>query len=376
MANNLFDNPNPDYFGYSNQNENVYDFFNRSAHPKFLVVKNKLEELFSHYPDEHKYELKKRFKKSFHSCFYELFLYSLFKGLGFSIKIHPELGVSGKTPDFLVSNDKMEFVVEAQIVTGKSAEKVNQDRKRNEFYDHINKLGLKGFFIEINELEFKSSKQPSTRALKAFLKEEIGKLNHKEIRAKLNSGGLSNLDSLIYEDKDVRIVMNTIPVDQIDEKDKSKNIIGMWPMQFSSGHELESISKAIQKKSKKYKKIGYPLLVCVNSHIVFMTRKLDAQNVVWGTDGDDIEKFDGIFYAQNKFINTELSGIMITKVFPFNIPIADCWIFKHPQSRMEIDFKMLGLAFDEVKDYRINNNAGIVPNDIFKIAPNWVTGFE
>ena len=92
--------------------------------------------------------------------------------------------------------------------------------------------------------------------------------------------------------------------------------------------------------------------------------------------GDDIEKFDGIFYAQNKFINTELSGIMITKVFPFNIPIADCWIFKHPQSRMEIDFKMLGLAFDEVKDYRINNNAGIVPNDIFKIAPNWVTGFE
>ena len=132
MPNKLFDNPNPDYFGYSNQNENPYDFFNRSAQQKFLVVKNKLEELFSQYPDEHKYELKKRFKKSFHSSFYELFLYSLFKGMGFSIKIHPDLGVSGKTPDFLVSNDKMKFVVEAQVVTGKSDEQVNQDRKRND----------------------------------------------------------------------------------------------------------------------------------------------------------------------------------------------------------------------------------------------------
>ena len=58
------------------------------------------------------------------------------------------------------------------------------------------------------------------------------------------------------------------------------------------------------------------------------------------------------------------------------MPIADCWLFKHPQSKMEIDFKLLGLAFDDVKGYKINNNEGLAPNDIFKIDVDWVAGFE
>lgn len=373
----LFDNPNPDYYGYSNQNENAYDFFNRSALPKFVVVKDKLEELFSQYPEEHKYELKKRFKKTFQSSFFELFLYSWFKGLGFSVKIHPDLGVSGKKPDFLVSKGRIEFVVEAQVVSGKSEEQANEERKKNEFYDHINKLRLNGFFIEIHELEFKSNNQPSTRALKAFLREEITKLDQNEIRERLNVGGFSNLNPIVYEDDDVRVVINPIPIDKVeDDEDNSKNIIGMWPMQFSSGRELESISKAILKKAKKYKKLGYPFLICINSHIIFMTSKRDAQNVVWGTYGDNIENYNGIFYSDKKFINTELSGVLITKVFPFNIPVADYWIFKHPQSKFEIDFKMLGLEHNDVDTFKIRRNEGLSFNDAFKIDPNWLSGFE
>ena len=290
--------------------------------------------------------------------------------------IHPDLGISGKRPDFLISSEKLEFVVEAQVVSGKSKEEARKERLTNEFYDNINKLNLKGFFIHIDEIEFKSTKQPSTRALKAFLKEEISNLDKQEIQEKLKSGGFANLNSLIYENEDVRIIINAIPMDQIDDDEYDKKIIGMWPMKFSTGRELECINKAIQKKASKYKKIGYPLLVCINSHIVFMTRKLDAQYAIWGTYGEDIENYNGIFHHNKKFINKGLNGVMITKVWPGNIPSAECWIFKHPNSKLEMDFKALKMSFDDVKGYQIHNNEGLSINDVFKIDPEWLSGFD
>ena len=79
----------------------------------------------------------------------------------------------------------------------------------------------------------------------------------------------SGLNPLIYEEWDFLIKINLIPRDKKEEsEDNFKRVIGMWPMQFFTGSGQDSINKIIEKKSKKYKNIGLPFLICVNSLLI------------------------------------------------------------------------------------------------------------
>lgn len=70
------------------------------------------------------------------------------------MKIHPDLPSSPKRPDFLICRDGLEMYVEAKVVTNKTDEQEAFERKRNEFYDNLNKLDSGDFYYMLNVLTF------------------------------------------------------------------------------------------------------------------------------------------------------------------------------------------------------------------------------
>ena len=112
----LFDNISRNFDGPAKHNEETYSYFNRSSRIDVSIVREKLNKWFEEYPNEEKKELKKRFQKDFDPAFYELFLFQLFKTLGFEIEIHPQIPSSSNRPDFLIKKGQLEIEIYSEYL--------------------------------------------------------------------------------------------------------------------------------------------------------------------------------------------------------------------------------------------------------------------
>ena len=71
-------------------------------------------------------------------------------------------------------------------------------------------------------------------------------------------------------------------------------------------------------------------------------------------------------------MSTRPSGVLITKVYPFNIPNANYWLFEHPFTENKLDFKALGVKYSYLKDSRIAKATGQDLDEIFSIPKDWL----
>lgn len=373
----LFDDKIRDYDGYSDHNEYTYDFLDRSSKTEFKQVRDLLNDWFSIFPDSEKAEIKSRIRKDFDSTFYELFLHQLFYKLGFSILVHPKVPKSKKRPDFLVTKDDLEMYVEAKVITGKSKVEESFERKQNEFYDALSKLNFDRFLISLDTLIFKTDKQPSPKKFIKNIQSKIEKLNPDEISDSTNSGVISTLPKIEYEDESIKAIVGIIPLIKEASSEKHKRPIGMYPMESFWGNGNNILKKAINDKGKRYGELDKPFLICINTVDFKTVVKSDVDNAIWGSkalswstnpenrDEKWIRKLDGVFLNSKGARLKYVSGIAFTRVIPFNIKNADFGLFKHPFSTNEFDFDKLNLEYEYVREGQILKKEGRNLSDIF-----------
>ncbi len=364
--------------GYSKENENPYDFYNRSAIPNFTIIRNLLNQWFFEFPEKEKNELKQRFKKDFYPAFYELFLFQLFRNLGFSIKIHPKVPKSTHRPDFLIKKGDLEIYIEAKVDKDRSKKEEAFDRKESEFYDQLGKLEINGFYIWVEELIFKSKYQPKTKKIRNTILKDLNKLNPLLLAKQVKENGYESLKKIKYEDDDVKIIFLPLPLEQ---QKKIKKPIGAKPIKIFVGAGIDSLRKSIVKKANRYGKLDKPFIICINAMSGKTQDNLDIQNAIWGSIGLSISNFDssewkrrsdGIFFNKNKIQLKNLSGVLITKVVPTNIPNVNYWLFKNPFSNNTFDFNKLGLKYTYIEEKKICENIGNNLDEILKISKDWI----
>lgn len=338
---------------------------------------------FRKYPDEGKNELKNRFKKEFSSAFYELFIFNLFKSQGFKIVIHPSVPNTTKRPDFLVSKYKKEFYIEAKIATGESKKQESLRKRINQIYDSLNTISSPNFFIGIDELILHSTLQPSTKVIRDKIETELKNVDPDEITKIIQSSGYENKPKITFEDQNLTLIISIIPKAP-DFRNQESTPIGIYPSEVFWRGEEDSIKSSFTKKAKKYGKLDKPYLICINAMGKRFIGDYDVMNAVWGTTAlswstnpdDRDEKLtrikDGIFLSDTGPIFKNVSGILITHVMEFNIPISDYWLMKHPSASKELDMKNFYLGYQYVEDGRINIIQRKTIGQILKIAPNWL----
>lgn len=353
-------------------NYDSYLYIHQSARAEVEEVRNLLNTWFDDILASEKGELIRRFKTDFDSSFYELFLFQLFKKLGFEISFHPDVPNSSKKPDFLLKKDGIEIYAEAKISRNKSEAEESIEKKINTIYDNLNKIRPKGFLLKIEELRIKTKKQPSSKKIVKELKEQIEKLDHDTVtRLTLER----KLKPIIYEDHEVYISIKPIPVISEAKEIVFEKPIGIYPIEFFQETGEEALKNSILKKAKRYGTLDKPFIVCINMIGDKIMGNWGIENIIWGSTaisfsknpldkGKVIRQPDGVFLNHNGVRLKNLSGIFVTRVFPYSIADAKYWLFEHPFTENKLDFNFLGLKSYYVKDNKIVINEG---DDIAKI---------
>jgi hypothetical protein len=380
----LYDNIERHYHGPANNRENTYDYYNRSGRKDISIVRDKMEEWFSNIPNSEKSEMKERFRKSFDSVFYELFLFNLFISLGFEITIHPVVPETTTKPDFLIKKGSLEIYVEAKISKDKSHLDEANENRLNQFYDSINKIKSPNFLLYVEKLDFKTDKQPQTKAIINYFENELSKLDPDVFYAAIEHTGLEGINSIQYSNDQIDIVIKPMPVIP-SARGKSERAIGMFPFESFMGGAEESLQDSINSKAKRYGKLDKPYIICINALSFKTSSGFDVENAIWGslafswsTDPNNrneknIRQPDGIFCNKKGARIQNVSGILVTRVFPHNIPSAKYWLFEHPFSHNKLDFTHLGLIYNFVENNIIIKNTGQNLDTILNIEKDWLS---
>lgn len=381
----LFDDTTEFIDGPSKYNTNPYDYYQKSSRLDVNAVRKLLESWFLDFPLKERKELKGRFKKEFYTAFYELFLFKLFANQGYEIEIHPTLKSSTKRPDFLIKKDGVKCYVEAKVCNDKSKAQIGFERKQNQLLDEINEVRIKGFLLQISELSFLTNKQPRTKELIRLVEREVPKIDRKSLEKDLKENGIDRIPEIKYENQDFRISIRPMPLKDSFKDKISDTPIGMLPAETFWGGGEESLKDSITKKARRYGKFDIPYLICINAIGKKTSGKIDIENVIWGSlawsftnnpDDEDakwIRKSDGIFHNGRRATKTNVSGILVTKVFPFGVPNSKYWLYKNPFSKNPFDFDQLDLKLNYIKNGQIVSQEGQDLDKIFKMSKDWLS---
>jgi len=379
----LFDDKNRTYLEPATHNENTYDYFDRSARQDVSNVRQVLNEWFENYPLTEKHELKSRFKKTFSSAFYELFIYTLFSHQGFEITIHPEVPNSNKRPDFLLKKDDIEFYIEAKEAKDESSEQQSIKRRTNQIYDSLNTIQSPNFFLRISELTLKTTRQPTTKKIINIVENELKSIEPDKVTELIQNYGLDGSPHLQIEDSDLKLVISLIPKDP-SYRNSGGRPIGTYPFDTYWGGAEGSIKNSFAKKAKRYGKLDKPYIICINAIGSRFSGEDDVENAVWGSSAlswsDDpnnpdeklVRQKDGLFLSNKGPIFQNISGILVTYAVAFNIPVSKYWLIKHPFSNQVLDFGIFDMTYQYVKDGKISTNQGKTVGEILNINTGWL----
>lgn len=363
---------------YAKHLDNIFDFYDRSAKPEFAEVRDIVNKWFESYPIDEKHELKSRFKKTFSSAFFELFIYQLFTKQGFKLTTHPKLTHTDKTPDFLAEKGDFSFYIEAKEATDLSESEVAQNKKLSALYNAISTCNIPDFWLCIDEFHIKGNKQPSGKRIIELIETESKKFTPEAVANQLEIDAQRESRHIVIDKADVRIEITLLPKSPEIRGDSSIKPIGVYPMGTFWGGPDESIRNAVQKKASRYGDLDKPYLICINALSERGVNSISVHIAILGsvagtfsTNPNDKDlrwerTKDGVFLSDRGPIATRVSGIFVTRVFPSNVFAAEHWLLKHPYCKLELDCKQLDLQHEELEGTSWQNIPGKTVGEILK----------
>jgi hypothetical protein len=379
----LFDDFVRTYDGVANHMEDDFSFLNRSARPASTRVRAILEEWFEDYPDQHKSELKRRLSSDFSVGFFELLLHNLLLQLDYDVEVHPSVPSKGRGhPDFLIKDSAGTNVfLEAAIVTDESKEEKAQNRVRSVLYDQINQLEIPDYFLDVSRIHNPIGKQPSGRKLRQFISGCINSLNYEHILTLAQLGAINDLPRWTYKEKELEIDFGVIPVSPENRGKLSHKAMGSYPGGFKWGGSDAAIRSKIVKKAQKYGHLGAPYLIAVNCLSKWGTDRNDEIRALFGTERFSLKDFgsqvdpdrkpDGVWLGPKGPRRRRLSGVILTTVFPWNLPKANVTLFHNPWADYPYKGSLCRLPQAIVTEHGIAMIGGDSFGSVFSLHHDW-----
>jgi hypothetical protein len=293
--------------------EASFDFLNRVDSPYWQRVRDFVEDAFTRYPAEHAADLRARFRDDQWSAhigaWWELYLYSLFRALGSTVEIHPEMPGTTTRPDFLIDSD---FVVEARhVATGLVAAQPGPGRE-SWITGPLEELWHPNFRVSIRILN-RDDAQPRRAAVTAGVLEWLDGLDADA----LLDAGPQHAPTFTQQAGGWCFRLSPMPVGPARRGDRNRRLIGIFPGYSGWGdNTVGTLRAALKEKARKYGKFGLPYAIAPLLSSGF-TKPADIIDTLYGSDG---------FWATR---NTRVSGVLVgTTVYPWSAggPIPRLWL--------------------------------------------------
>ncbi|MEZ0357799.1 hypothetical protein [Mycobacterium sp. SA01] len=150
----LFDPYIDHYGGPASETESAYHFLNRACDPIWQRTRELTEAWYLEYPDADG-DLRARFQSDdvgqHLAAWWELYVYSAFRALGYEVEVHPTVPETDKRPDFRVSRDSSGMYVECAAMAGDDV--VENAAGQAWIRESINKAKNPDFMVQVEFTE-------------------------------------------------------------------------------------------------------------------------------------------------------------------------------------------------------------------------------
>lgn len=368
--------------------ERSFAYLEHSARPQMQRTRDLLEDWFSHYPESHKSDLKRRFEtrveSQFLSAFFELYLHELLLQLGCSVELPPQGPLQSRRPDFLVhSQNGPDHYVEAVLADKNSSKDAARQAMVEQVFDAINRIDSPNFFVDISVTGAPST-QPPARKIRARVENWLRSFDPDTVRNQYERGGLAALPLLHEAHEGWKIHFRAFPKSQDVRGKPGIRPIGMWSSGAAPSNAKVAIRNAVRDKANHYRDLGTPYLVGVNS----LTSGTDRDEIVEALFGSEEHIFpvndpdappfvnyarDGAWLGIDGPINTRVSAVLvISHLVPWGTAVSDLTLYHNPWASYRYSGEMNRFPKMAVQpDGTLRWEAGIHPRELFGLPEGW-----
>jgi hypothetical protein len=265
------------------ESEPLAEFYDRITGPYWDQVREVINEWSSHLPANAQPGIRSRLRdrnkdSNVYSALWELYLHEMLIGSGCTVEVEQAAGNRGKYPDFLVTHEDRQFVMEAiwtvERLTGSAHSPLTAS-----LLDAINTVPSPNFGLAVT-INRTGTKKPSQKRLKAGLVQWLAELDPDEAIADPEQrGGARSRHT--WEEGDWSVSFEAIPRSP-GRRGLPSRTIGFYPVMASWGGESELVLDAVKRKGTRYGELNLPFIVAVG-HAGFFPEEEDVETALYGS---------------------------------------------------------------------------------------------
>lgn len=325
----FYDVDSPNFSIYASVGESNFSYLNRSQRIEYIHARQRLDQWFFNYPQNHQHELKARFQaknsKEHLATFFELFLHELFHNLQCKTIIHPNIQGMARKPDFLVC-DRVDnkFFVEATLETLRSHQQESIDSIIDAVRQLVNEK-IKSLVHLHLSFDRASQQQPSAKLIASSINKKLATVKWDDKPDDLPNWTLENNGWTI------RIQ----PIPRGNYSNPIENPVGMVTEgeSFELNDPVPAIRKAISSKATRYSKLEKPYIVALSLSNGGVEKKHFA-DALFGKAFSKASRTSGVWTDGKQPLNTRLSGVFIVEnLLPITIQRAKCTLWLNPWAK-------------------------------------------
>ena len=363
--------------------EKSFHFLNRRAGAFWERVRNHLESCYAAFPERHKRGLVNRLRdgdeRQHLPAWWELYTFSLFDRLGYTVEVHPELPGSTKNPDFLVANGQVSMYVEAAVVFNGDP---NSDAW-NWVCDCVNDAKNPDFMVDL-EIPTEGKQRPTASKIIGPLEKWLATLDADQVIADRDAGRA--LPRIELRADDWVLDYTAAPV-LPDRRGIGGRLIAIYPTRPANfARDIEHLRKTLKDKGSKYSKLDKPLDKPLVMAITTWNSldEFELTNTLFGSDVLEIprnlqgavrrfRKPDGYWRSGARPRGARVSAVLFgdtMRAWLGASKLPELWINPWPLNAMP---QVPTLATVEVDSdgYFVRTSASTTAAKLFDLSPGW-----
>lgn len=277
----LFDNFDRTDGTPRSDHEDLYSFLNRAHQPYWDRVRRKLEEWFVGYPEEHALDLAERFKSrkpdQHFGAWWELYLFALFRLLGFDVEVHPALPEVGTRPDFRVTRGETKFYLEAATFFSGVVDSDRDAARDRWISDAVSKMSSPNFSLGL-EISKSGREKPRDREITDPLMKWLATLDPDAVERDLRSGGAH--PEIRCQIRDWNLEFTAFP-NPPDRRSETGSVLVIGPGYAGVVNDQERARKSLDGKRSKYGHLDKPYVIALFGSSPFLDDG-DFESVLYG----------------------------------------------------------------------------------------------
>ena len=360
-------------------NELFFAYLNRSADPKAVEIRGRLESWFERFPVEARDDVRGRFRQdddhAHRGATFELLIHELLIRLHCTVEVHPKISGKNSRPDFLARHGDRVFYVEATVIDSK------ENPLEEDVLAKINSLTSPHFYISA-KVDGKLSSALSWEQVTKPFSSLLVAHNPDEVKRLIDEGGLRAAPSRKIECGTWSLQGWLVPISPGKRGIRSSRTLIIGPARNDMVDWPTSVQHAVRKKAGKYGALGAPLVVAANVRDPFFDKEsamealFGKEQITYVEERPDLptklgRKPDGVWIQggyQPRY--TRLDAVwMFSNVVPWNLCSMSNCLYVNPFARdMKLPDVLYRLPYARAHEYEIRWSEGENIGQMFGIG--------